>query len=115
MAANPILDPSELKAHLNLLRAFRDLKSQVEDENELEFDARTLNPEERWESFVRASVERYVAYGSTLRVGMLTLHCCRFYRWVSSLKVGGEDAAERMECPSLDVCLVWHAFMLNPR
>ena len=58
MAANPILDPSELKAHLNLLRAFHDLKSQVEDESQSEFNAHASSPEERWESFVHGSVER---------------------------------------------------------
>lgn len=58
MAANPILDPSELKAHLNLLRAFHDLKSQVEDGSESKFNG---NPEERWKSFVRVSVDRCVA------------------------------------------------------
>ena len=59
MAANPILNPSELRAHLNLLRAFHDLKSQVEDGSESELDA---NLEKRWESFVRVSVDRYVGH-----------------------------------------------------
>jgi len=95
MASNPILDPGELKAHLNLLRAFHDLKSQVENGSKLEFDARTLSAEERWKSFVQASVER-------------------FYGWISGLRVGGDDMIERMKFPSLDICLVWHAYMLNP-
>ena len=60
MAANPILDPRELKAHLNLLRAFYDLKSQVEGGSKLELDAHTSSPEERWESFVQVSVGRYI-------------------------------------------------------
>ena len=59
MAANPILNLSELRVHLNLLRAFHDLKSQVEDGSESELD---VNPEERWESFVRVSVDRYVGH-----------------------------------------------------
>ena len=59
MAANLVLNPNELKAHLNLLRAFHNLKSQVEDGSESELDA---NPEKRWESFVRVSVDRYVGH-----------------------------------------------------
>ena len=58
MAANSLLDPSELKAHLNLLRAFHDLKSRVEDGAKLEFAAHALSPKERWESFVQDSIER---------------------------------------------------------
>ena len=113
MAANPILNPSELNAHLNLLRAFHDLKSQVEDGTGSEFNPNT-NPEERWESFVQVSVERYVVHESPSRETP-TSRRCRFYRWVSSLKVDDTDIVVNMECPSLDVCLVWHAFMLNPR
>lgn len=59
MAANPILNHGELKAHLSLLRAFHDLKSQVEGGSESEFSV-IANPEERWKSFVQVSVERYV-------------------------------------------------------
>ena len=64
MSTSPTLNPSELKAHLGLLRAFYDLKSQVEGGTELEFGVHTLSPKERWESFVRVSVERYAARGS---------------------------------------------------
>lgn len=112
MTANPILDPSELKAHLNLLQAFHALKSQVEDASKLEFAVRILSPEERWKSFVEASVERCVVCECT-SCGTVTPCCFRFYGWASSLKVGGNRVVE--ECPPLDVCLVWHAYMLNPR
>ena len=71
MASNPVIDPTKLKAHLNLLRAFYDLKSQVEDGSRLEPNAHTLSPEERWESFVRASVERCAICESSSR-GALT-------------------------------------------
>jgi len=59
MASNRILDPNELGAHLNLLRAFHDLKSQVEDGSKLGFSAHKLSPEEAWKSFVQASVDRW--------------------------------------------------------
>ena len=41
----------------------------------------------------------------------------RFQGWVSSLEINDNDndVAEKIECPPLDVCLVWHAYMLNPR
>jgi len=66
MVAIPILDTSELKAHLSLLRAFYDLKSQVENGNEPGC-AHTLSPEKRWKSFVQASVEKCVVSESTSR------------------------------------------------
>ena len=58
MATNSLLDTNELKAHLKLLRAFHDLKTQVEDGTKLELNAHASSPEKRWESFVQASVER---------------------------------------------------------
>ena len=67
MAASSILDPSELKAHLSLLRAFYDLKSRVEGGTEPEFGVHTSSPKERWESFVRVSVERWVTREPALR------------------------------------------------
>jgi len=115
MASSVIIDPRELKAHLNLLRAFHDLKTQVESGSKLEFNARTLSPKERWTSFVQASVERCVDCVCASCGTLTHVHHCRFYKWVSSLKVDGNDIAERMKCPSLDVCLVWHAYMLNQR
>lgn len=113
MTSNSILDPSELSAHLVLLRVFHDLKSRVEAGSKLEFNAHTLSPGERWESFVQASVEKCIVYEPALR-GVLKFRFCRFYRWVSGLKVDNNDVVEGMEYPSLDVCLVWHAYMLNP-
>lgn len=114
MASIPVLNPSELKAHLGLLRAFHDLERRVKDGSKLESEVYAFSPEERWESFVQASVERCVVCEPVPR-GAPTSHCCRFHTWVSSLKVDGNDIVERVECPSLDVCLVWHAYMLNPR
>ena len=64
MAASPILNPSELEAHLKLLRAFYDLKSQIEGGSEPDFNV-DANPKKRWESFVRVSVERYVVHESS--------------------------------------------------
>ena len=111
MTANPILDPSELKVHLSLLRAFHALKSQVEDASKLESAVHMLSPEERWRSFVQASVERCVVR-EYVSCGAVTPCSFRFYGWVSSLELGDNDVVE--ECPPLDVCLVWHAYMLNP-
>ena len=114
MSANSVLNPNELKAHLNLLRAFHEMKSKVEDGTKLEPDGHSLSPEIEWRSFVQASVERYVVCECALR-GVVIFHCFRFQGWVSSLKVDGNDVDEKIECPPLDVCLVWHAYMLNPR
>ena len=113
MTANPILNPNELKAHLNLLRAFHDMKSKVESGSKSELDVHTLSPKVEWKSFVQASVERCVVCERVSR-GMMIFCCFRFQGWVSSLKIDGNDVAEKIECPPLDVCLVWHAYMLNP-
>ena len=112
--ASPLLDPNELKSHLNLLRAFRDLKGRVEGEGKLEFNAHTLSPPEIWEFFVQAAVERCVTCETTAP-GSLTSYYGRFYGWASRLKVDGNGIIDKTEFPSLDVYLVWHAYMLNPR
>ena len=114
MAPPPLLNPSELKSHLSLLRAFRDLKSQVEDEGEFELNAHALSSPGRWDLFVQAAVKRCVIRGTTAP-GSLTFRYDRFYDWASRLKVDGNGIIDRTEFPSLDVCLVWHAYMLNPR
>lgn len=114
MTVNPILDPNELRAHLNLLHAFHDMKSKVENGSKLGFDVHTLSPKVEWKSFVQASVERRVVCECVLRRPMIICYF-RFQGWVSSLNIDGNDVAEKIECPPLDVCLVWHAYMLNPR
>jgi hypothetical protein len=63
MSSNNILKSCELRAHLDLLRAFHDLKRQVVDDGGSEADISTLGGVGRWESFVRGSVERCVLLG----------------------------------------------------
>ena len=64
---DPLVTPSQLKTHLGLLRAFRELKDRVTD-LEVSQDARDklpplaqeLGPQERWTWFLELALERYV-------------------------------------------------------
>ena len=113
-SASQTLDPSELKAHLGLLRVFHDFKRQAEGGTESELNAQTSNPEERWKSFVKTSVWKCVGSQPT-PPGVLTFRCGRFHEWVSNLGTNNNSTIEEVKRPSLDACLVWHAYMLNPR
>jgi len=62
-----LVTPSQLKTHLGLLRAFRELKTRVTDleanqdvQNKLPPLARDLGPEERWTWFSELALERCV-------------------------------------------------------
>ncbi|KAG6849697.1 hypothetical protein H0H93_006205 [Arthromyces matolae] len=95
----PLVTTKQVKNHLTLLNAFANLRNQV---NNIRVDAQQAIPfppldiEKRWCWFVAMAVER-------------------FSIWCGTLK--GDDsrrsAAELL--PPLDVIMVWHAYMLNPR
>jgi len=64
---DPLVTPSQLKAHLSLLRAFRELKTRVTDleanqgvRNKLPPLAQELTPQERWTWFSELALERCV-------------------------------------------------------
>lgn len=65
MVTQPFVSVEELKAHLALLRAFKDLRTLVEagTDGRLPQDIRDLEtPALRWARIVSLSVERYVVY-----------------------------------------------------
>ncbi|KAG8933519.1 hypothetical protein FRC01_008602, partial [Tulasnella sp. 417] len=95
--------PSELQAHLVLLGAFHRLREEVRT-----FKGSSdvpMKPEERWAVFLQRAVYR-------------------FEQWAVRM-IGGEGQEEVVgdaprvltpnEVPPLDVIMVWHTYMLNPR
>ncbi|KAG8913387.1 hypothetical protein FRC01_004573 [Tulasnella sp. 417] len=95
--------PSELQAHLVLLGAFHRLREEVRT-----FKGKAdipMEPDERWAVFLQRAVYR-------------------FEQWVVRM-IGGEGQEEVLgegpkvlspnEVPPLDVLMVWHTYMLNPR
>ncbi|RXW20046.1 hypothetical protein EST38_g5818 [Candolleomyces aberdarensis] len=89
------VDIEQIKGHLALLNAFSNLKTQVEGLN-LNIKNMPEDREKRWAWFVELAVERFDV-------------------WARSLK--SKDALQPLEdtLPPLDVLMVWHSYMLNPR
>ena len=115
---HPFVSITQLKAHLGLLRAFRELKSRVTDleanqdvRNKLPSLAQELEPQDRWTWFLELALERSVLRKPRARLAEPSL--CRFHRWVSKLSAFLQPNGT-LHNPPLDVWLVWHAYMLNP-
>ena len=62
------------------------------------------NPEERWESFVRVPVKRYVVHESPSREDA-NISSLWILQWITSLGVDDNDIVVNVECLSLDVRL----------
>ncbi|KAG8905514.1 hypothetical protein FRB99_008773 [Tulasnella sp. 403] len=97
---DPLVKPSDLQAHLVLLGAFHRLREEVRTQKG-KVDLQ-LEPDEMWAVFLQRAVHR-------------------FQLWVQRV-IGNDDSDERIpgplapdECPPLDVMMVWHTYMLNPR
>ncbi|KAG9039007.1 hypothetical protein FS837_001144 [Tulasnella sp. UAMH 9824] len=99
----PHIMPSQLQAHLVLLGAFHRLREEVRT-----FKGKadiSMEPDERWAVYLQRAVYR-------------------FEQWAVRM-IGGEGQEEVLgdvprvlapnEVPPLDVLLVWHTYMLNPR
>ncbi|KAG8927127.1 hypothetical protein FRC01_007980 [Tulasnella sp. 417] len=99
----PRLFPSELQAHLVLLGAFYRLREEVRT-----FKGKAdiaMEPDDRWAVYLQRAVYR-------------------FEQWAARM-IGGEGQEEVLgegpkvlapnEVPPLDVLMVWHTYMLNPR
>ncbi|KAA1466623.1 hypothetical protein DENSPDRAFT_46315 [Dentipellis sp. KUC8613] len=95
----PLVQMDHLKCHLNLLRAFHLLREQVEagTDERLPASARAMEKDQRWAWFVGLAVER-------------------FDRWAKKTRAV-QDIVEWLttEVPPIDVWMVWHAYLLNPR
>lgn len=59
LTPSPLVSPTQLQAHLNLLRAFKELRIRVEqDAHNLPPAAASLDTEKRWIWFLELAVER---------------------------------------------------------
>ena len=59
----PFVTPSQIKTHLGLLRAFRELELKVKDPTTSFLGrARALDPEARWVWFLELALERYAIH-----------------------------------------------------
>ena len=112
----PFVTPSQLKIHLGLLRAFRELKLKVQQNpdvaNAFPSLAGALDPEARWVWFLELALERYAVH-SHFPLTTLRIVPPRFRRWVLALGVL-RTSPTAVDNPPLDVWLIWHAYMLNP-
>ena len=81
----PVVRVGELKAHLSLLRAFKNLRTLVEDGQITQWPevVRVLDPEQRWAWFVGLAVDRYVPGKS-----IATTFFCRLMSLRIGFKVG---------------------------
>lgn len=94
----PFITVPEMKRHLRLLAAFDALRTRVRKTKESTGDV--LDENTRWTVFSTRAEKR-------------------FEDWVEELFALRDDDSgpltERDELPGLDVVMVWHAYMLNPR
>ncbi|TFY79965.1 hypothetical protein EWM64_g4047 [Hericium alpestre] len=99
MVKATLVDPEDVKVHLGLLRAFWELRQTVEVRLDARFPpfARTMHPEQRWAWFVTLAVERFDRWSRVVTPRS------DIRSWVAN------------EIPPLDVCMVWHAYLLNPQ
>ncbi|KAG8785422.1 hypothetical protein FRC16_001948, partial [Serendipita sp. 398] len=89
----PLVSVTELLAHLRLLGAFHKLKQDVQSQAE---GIATTNKELGWVVFVNRAVYR-------------------FFEWTAATWNKSSPALGEMYIPPLDVIMVWHTYLLNPR
>lgn len=94
----PFVTVPEMKQHLRLLAAFDALQHQVRTTQESAGDV--LDADTRWAVFCTRAEKNFEA-------------------WVEELSSTRDAEAgllsERDALPGLDVVMIWHAYMLNPR
>ncbi|KAH6879916.1 hypothetical protein BKA70DRAFT_196508 [Coprinopsis sp. MPI-PUGE-AT-0042] len=86
---------AQIKGHLALLNAFADLKRAVAACQD-PIPQMPADVEKRWAWFVNLAAER-------------------FDRWVRTLKAEDKELPMDTVLPPVDILMVWHAYMLNPR
>ncbi|KAG9012482.1 hypothetical protein FRB94_005799 [Tulasnella sp. JGI-2019a] len=102
---SPLVQPSDLQAHLILLGTFHRLREQVRTQKgPRDFE---LTPEETWAVFLERAVHRFQCWASRMirndGDGDITLD------------VPAARSLTADECPPIDVLMVWHTYMLSPR
>ncbi|KAG8957477.1 hypothetical protein FRC03_010115 [Tulasnella sp. 419] len=95
-----LVHPLDLEDHLTLLRAFHQMKEDIL----ISVDATTLSPEDIWDVFLAKAVRRFELWIKDA-VGFTPRNATE------------EKPApfQEHEIPPLDVIMVWHTYLLNPR
>ncbi|KAG8768001.1 hypothetical protein FRC15_005345, partial [Serendipita sp. 397] len=89
----PVVNVTELQAHLRLLGAFHKLKEEVQRQ---QVGVAAGDRELAWVVFVNRAVYR-------------------FYCWTTATWNRSSPAISETYIPPLDVVMVWHSYLLNPR
>lgn len=89
----PLVNVTELQAHLRLLGAIHKLKQTVQAQEE---GIAAKNKDQAWVVFVNRAVHR-------------------FYVWASATWSRGSPGLNEAIIPPLDVVMVWHSYLLNPQ
>ncbi|PVF99609.1 hypothetical protein CPB86DRAFT_282534 [Serendipita vermifera] len=92
-SVQPLVNVTELQAHLKLLGAFHELKREVQGQLD---GIAAVNKDQAWVVFVTRAVHRFFAWTSA--------------KWTLSSPALSSDMM-----PPLDVQMVWHTYLLNPR
>lgn len=98
----------EATSHLMLLRAFGTLHANVTlaIANETERN-------KKWQVYVTNAVRRFIIFVSAYKA--LRLHDLKSYCQLNQLNQFEHVRALRQMLPPLDILMVWHAFILNPK
>lgn len=97
----PLVRPSELQAHLVLLGAFHRLREEVRTQKGIKVDIQ-MSPDNAWAVFLQRAVYRFDAWVEKI-IGNV----------VGSMEL--QRVLAPQELPPLDVIMVWHTYLLNPR
>ena len=111
--SKPLVTVDQVQDHLNLLDAFHRLRVTVEQgkDNRIPTYAVRMDKESRWRWFIHLAIDRSV-HSSYLSS---THGPIRFEKWVEALQYARAGQFLAKYHPPLDVCMVWHAYMLCPR
>ncbi|KAG8834460.1 hypothetical protein FRC17_008682 [Serendipita sp. 399] len=90
---SPLVDLTELQAHLRLLGALNKLKEDIQSQED---GVAATNKELGWIVFVNRSVYR-------------------FFAWVGATWDEASSPVSENFLPPFDVIMVWHTYLLNPR
>ncbi|KAJ6620392.1 hypothetical protein B0H10DRAFT_2163599 [Mycena sp. CBHHK59/15] len=91
----PFVNAAQIKDHLALLRAFAELKLEVEGLPDADIPHMPADKERRWAWFVGLAVER-------------------FEKWCKKLQPSHSEKGVATLLPPVDVLMVWHSYLLNP-
>ena len=103
---------TEALAHLKLLKAFAVMKSKVVRDADAPKDFQ-IN---QWKSFITMAVRRFIIFVSALKTLYIGNNGKTTHRSFEELnkKEEFENVMAHL-LPPLDVIMVWHAFLLNPK